>query len=208
MLREEVDAVRRAFFEASGHVPLQQPRVVSVSAQRLPQVVAPAELAFSWQSVAVAWMGPAALGACVGLKSSVGAMLGMGLALPCLLALVGAMTLPGFYVASALCGTSPRMSQMARIALGGARDLGIVMLGLTPALVLVIATLATSDEALVVASLTAWLAGMLGARALFHRLTDSYQDWRILAIFGVWLLVSAGLSWELYVMALHMSGGL
>lgn len=184
------------------------PRDTSTHLNPNSPVCEPASAPVTARALSVALAGPAALGAIIGLKLSLGTALMMGLTLPLVCLGVGVMTLPGFYVACSLLGIVPRAQVMGRIAVWGARDLGLVMLGLSPAMLLVIASLSSVDEAVVVGSLGVVASAMFGARALFHRLMDERRDMRLFLVFLAWMVLSAGLGWELYLMALRLSGGL
>ena len=134
--------------------------------------------AFGWRDGLAALGGPAALGGCLGLKLGLGATLSMAGLLPLALLGVGAATLPGLYVASALLGFAPRAHQIGRVALGATRDLGVVMLGLTPPLVLLVASLPSTDEALVLGMGAVMISALIGARAFFQRLDGAVDDVR------------------------------
>ncbi len=159
-----------------------------------------------WSQLALAVGGPAALGACVGLKADVAATLTMAAALPLVLVGVVAVTLPGLYVACSMLGAAPRASLVGRAALGAGRDVGVMMLGMAPATLFVAASLPGVDHATVICSVSVALCALVGARAFSGRLQEVMLDRRSLVVYPIWMLLSLGLGWQFYLMALRLGG--
>jgi len=160
------------------------------------------------QTVAIALAGPAALGACTGLMASPSTTLVLALSLPMVVLGVGLITMPGFYVATALMGFAPRANTMLGTALLACKDLGVVMLGLTPALLLTVSSLPNSEQALIAGTLAMYVASIVGVRAFYHRLVETFEDARIIPLYIGWVLLSAGLGWQFYLMAISSAGDL
>lgn len=165
-----------------------------------------ASLPLTLKDGALALSGPLALGACVGLKADLGATATMAISLPLVLAGVMIITLPALYVSASMLGYAPRVSLVRDAALGAARDVGVMMLGLTPATLFVAASLPGVDEATVMGSLAVALCAMLGARAFSFRLKTVITERRALIAIPLWMVLSLGLGWQFYLMALRAGG--
>lgn len=171
-----------------------------------PRSARASERSTDWSQIALAVGGPLALGACVGLKADITATMTMALALPLVLAGAVVVTLPGLYVACSMLGVAPRASMVGRAALGAARDVGVLMLGMAPATLFVAASLPGIDHATVICSVSVVVCALIGARAFTHRLQEVMLDRRSLVVYPIWMLLSLGLGWQFYVMALRLGG--
>lgn len=149
-----------------------------------------------------------ALGAGVGLKAGVATTGVMALLLPASALAVGAATLPGLYIASALLGVAPPLDRLLREVVRAVADQSAAALGLTPALVCLVVASDSADEALVLATLAVILCALLGLRALYRRVIAPAEDLRALLLFGLWAALCVAFGWQVYLKALSLSGGL
>ncbi len=164
----------------------------------------------AWPSAAEMAMGvagPAAVGACVGMNFGIGGMLTMAAMVPASILGVGAVTLPGLYIGTAMLGAAPDVRSTLGLAAGALRDMGIAMLGLAPALLFMTATSASNDEATVVGSIVVFLGAALGVRAFFARSIEVVSGAAALPVFAIWAALSVGIGWQFYFKALAMTGG-
>ncbi len=159
-----------------------------------------------WRDLAIALVGPAAVGACVGWPSGGTPLLVMSGLVPLSFLIVGALTLPGLYVGSALMGAAPPARVMSRVAIGAFKDQGLVFLGLTPAMLFLCATSTDVYEALVVGTIGVFLGAMVGVRVFFLRLSRVTEDAHLAWAFALWAIVSAFLGWEVYLEMLNLGG--
>ncbi len=166
------------------------------------------QIALKWRDLAIALAGPAAVGACIGWSAGAAALLQMSIMLPLSFVGVTLATLPALYVGVALAGQAPNVQTMLKIASAAQRDLGLILLGLAPALLFMCATATDVHEALVFGTLGVVLGSMVGARAFYTRFRQTIPQWQALGIFALWALLTGGLGWEIYLNILRTGGQL
>lgn len=157
-------------------------------------------------SVATGAAGAAALGACFGLKAGIGATLTMAALMPLVIGGVVCVTVPGLYVSTTMLGHPPKIATVAQVWFRAARDIGVVMLGLTPAALFLVASLPYATDALIIGMGAITLSVIVAARSLFDDLREVFDASHMRWIFPVWLVVASGLGFECMMMALDAGG--
>ncbi len=117
----------------------------------------------------VAWIagGAAALGALSGLDRGLVEMLDRAMSLPLVFVIEAVVLMPALYIGSALLGLSPRLDLLMRAGSATLGDIGRLLLGLTPALSLTIATSQSPRTAEFVAFCALALAALLGLHRFY-----------------------------------------
>ncbi len=149
--------------------------------------------------------GPATAGLCYGLATDLPTALHLAALLPALVLGVAALMIPALYVGSALAGVAPPGRAFARAALDALDDLGVTLLGLSPALAFLVVAAQHASWSAVFELIAVATAVGLALRSLYLRLfsTPAADDdvsppllahhLRALPLFGGWSLVSVGL---------------
>ena len=160
------------------------------------------------RDVAIAAVGPAALGLCSGWAFGGTAPITMAALVPLAFLIVAIVTLPGLYVGSTLLGASIDLKASARLSVQAGRDLGVIFLGLAPALLFLSATATDQHEAIVLGLGAALMGAAVGIRAFYSRLREVEGGYGLLAAFAVWALLGLVLGTEIYMEMLRIGGGL
>jgi hypothetical protein len=141
---------------------------------------------------AAALGGTTALGAVAGMAHGTSGMLSGALAVPAVVGGVTVLTLPALYIGSAFTGGAPAAAELLASAGRALRDLGVVALGLIPALIFLAAT---SEDPLA----SAWIgSGVLGLAALFgvrslHQALGTGRRLEARLLFLAWATLTVGL---------------
>jgi hypothetical protein len=116
-----------------------------------------------------AWIagGAAALGALSGLDRGLPDMLDRAMSLPLVFVVEALVLMPALYIGSALLGLSPRLDLLMRAGSTTLGDIGRLLLGLTPALALTIATAQSPRTGEFVALCALALGALLGLHRFY-----------------------------------------
>ncbi len=175
---------------------------------RLPAMV-PETTQPLWQRMLIGVGGPAVAGTCAGSLYGVDGLLAFGALTPLSFLGITFITLPGFYIGTALLNIAPEPREVSRVALGALHDQGVAYLGLSPALLFLCATSTNLYEGTVIGMVGLGLGALVGVSAFYRRLRKTMAEPKALfLIFTLWFLLCAGLSWELYLKILTFAGGL
>lgn len=115
----------------------------------------------------VAAGGAALLGACLGLRGGLESTLARAVGLPVVVFGVALAAAPTLYVGAALLGSAPPAREFRDAALRALRDMGVLMAGLAPAALLLLASLHTIFASGVVAFALLGLTALFGLRSFF-----------------------------------------
>lgn len=149
-------------------------------------------------SVLLALAGPAAAGAAAGLPLGSRHMIVHAAALPGIVVGVTVFMLPALYIATTLAGVSPPAARVGHAALAGLRSTGILLLGLSPALLFLLTTTSAGLLSLLLIGVVFAGSALVGMRALYSRLfDDSVSRARSIPVFVGWSLVCLGLATHL-----------
>ncbi len=143
--------------------------------------------------------GPVAMGAVIGMQFNLFFLVREAAILPLIVCGVAIMMIPVLYIGLNLVDVAPSVRQVAMAVLRGARISGVVLLGLVPPTIFLLAT--TQNGVLV-----NWLGATLLATAACAALRVLYMDLfggqsvsiRAASLFAAWSLVSMGIGASLY----------
>lgn len=150
--------------------------------------------------------GPMAMGACLGINTSLTGALVTSVSLPLAILLLGGLTLPGLYVGLALADENFSIRALANIGLKTLDAMGVMMLGLAPAALFLVATSGSVDESILLTTLAMALGVALGLRAFWRQFSTRFVSLKALLPFGVWVITVMGLGWHIYLDILRMGG--
>lgn len=146
-------------------------------------------------SALIALAGPAAAGAVIGVPLGSRQILVQAATVPAAIVGVTAFMVPALYIASTLAGISPPAQEVGRAVLGGLRSTGLLLLGLSPALLFLLTTTPNELLSLLLIALALLGAAAVGMRALYGLLFGpSVPRLRSLPVYGGWVLVCLGLA--------------
>lgn len=149
-------------------------------------------------SALIAVAGPAAAGAAVGLPLGTRQMLAHAAAVPGIIVGVTVFMIPALYIATTLAGVSPPAARVGRAALGGLRSTGILLLGISPALLFLLTTTPVGLLSLLLIAVVLLGSALIGLRALYSLLFDGAASHaRSIPVFAGWSLVCLGLATHL-----------
>jgi len=141
--------------------------------------------------------GPLVIGVCLGMGEDASIMLRRGLGLPACVLGITLFTLPALYVLGAIAGVTPSTKTLFHAGLRSLRETGQLMLGLTPALLLLIMSTHALWVRDVFGTLCVAASMVLGIYAfLDHLSTDPIQPGRsvgFITMFALWSIVALGL---------------
>ncbi|MEL6181442.1 MAG: hypothetical protein AAFS10_20965 [Myxococcota bacterium] len=158
------------------------------------------------RDLAVALAGPAAIGVCLGWAFGGTAPFTMAALLPLTFVIVIAVTLPGLYVGSTLLGATIDLKTTLRTTARTGRALGVVFLGLTPALLFLSSTATDAHEAIVLGCCGALLGAGVAVRVFYAHLRSLEDGRGMIAAFIIWALISFVLGLEVYMNMLRLGG--
>jgi len=151
-------------------------------------------------SALLAIAGPAAAGAAVGMPLGTKQLLAHAIAVPGIIVGVTVFMIPALYIATTLAGVSPPAARVARAALGGLRSTGVLLLGVSPALLFLLITTPVGFLSLLLIGTVLAGAAVVGMRALYSLLFDGTgSPARSIPVFAGWSLVCLGLATHLMV---------
>ncbi len=140
-------------------------------------------------------LGPAAVGACLGMRFGLEPALTLALALPAILIGVTFATTPALYIGAAFAGIAPPAQELAGSVASGLRDAGLVYLGLTPAFLFLAASVTDPRAALLVGAMVIVLGAGLGLRLAYGRLFEGKgARFLSLPLFCAWAIVCVGIA--------------
>ncbi len=145
--------------------------------------------------------GPMLIGAALGLQAGPAELLSRAVTLPAIIVGVTLLMLPALYIGAAFLGVAPKARAMARSGSAALADTGIIMLGLAPSLLFLIAASTKGTTVVTLGTLVLGVSVLLGLRALFLRLFDR-RSLLALALFLGWSLVSVGIGGQLVARAM------
>ncbi len=150
----------------------------------------------------VAFGGPAAAGALLGLRAGAADALAQAGALPAVMAGTAALTLPALYIGASILGLVPAADVMARATLAALRATGLLLLGLAPALAFLIATLPSPSVALALVAAATAGAVLAGLRTLHLALSAAAPADRppllLTALLTGWSLAALAIGGQLF----------
>lgn len=167
-------------------------------------------MAASWspKDLAIAVLGPMALGAAMGLSAGAWTMIKMAALIPACLLAVSLLILPGLYISSALVQFRLSLRELLVELAAAACDTGWILLGLAPTAFFLVSTSARSDEALLFAMGLSLVGFGLGAHACWRRLSTKAECLEHWCVLGIWGLVTLCLGAQFFFDAMIVSGGL
>lgn len=154
--------------------------------------------------------GAALVGACLGLQGGASAGLIIALALPAIWIGVAALTAPALYIGSAFIGVAPTPAHTLKALARGLADMGLVMLGLAPALLFLTATSGSPLVGLLIVYGVIALSGCMGLWMIYPRLFDGIRAadedvirWRSRTLWAIWSVICLGIGHHLLSRALE-----
>jgi hypothetical protein len=150
--------------------------------------------------------GPALVGAALGLHAGPAELLARAATLPAIVVGVALLMLPALYIGAAFLGVAPRAGAVARSGVAALADTGVVMLGLAPSLLFLVAASTSAAAVSALALIVLALAVAIGLRALFARLFER-RGAAAIGLFACWSLVSAGIGAQLVARAVPLGWG-
>lgn len=149
-------------------------------------------------SLLLIFIGPAAIGAALGLTEGPTILISRAAALPAVIVGVAALMLPALYIGSAFLGVAPKARAVARSSKEALKDMGIIFLGLAPPLIFLVAASMEGSTVRLLGSLVVGLGVALGLRALYVRLFDR-RSFKAVGLFAGWSLVCVGIGAQLFM---------
>lgn len=151
-------------------------------------------------SALIAVAGPSAAGVAIGMPLGTRQMLIHAAVVPGIVVGVTLFMIPALYIASTLAGVSPPADCVARAALCGLRSTGVLLLGLSPALLFLLSTTPVGFVSLLLIAAVLAAAAVAGMRALYKMLFDSAERAaRSIPVFAAWAVVCFGLATHLMI---------
>lgn len=146
--------------------------------------------------------GPAVAGAACGLCLGNGHTLRLAVSLPAIFVGLALLTGPALYIAAAFLDLAPEPGRLARGVARSVSDAGIVLLGLCPALLLLISTATATRSVLAFSVMVVALAAVLGLGLACLRVFGGRGHLgRGLALSMVWALICMGIGARLFFQA-------
>jgi len=147
------------------------------------------------------------VGASLGLRFGVDSAVALGIALPAILAGTAALTAPALYIGAAFTGVAPPPRDVLTAITEGLADTGTVLLGLTPAVLLLTATASQPGTVLFLGYGVVLLGVAIGLRQLYARLfADTPGFWPPL-LYAAWSTVGLGIGALLLTQVMAARGG-
>jgi len=148
----------------------------------------------SWPIV----VGPVALGLALGFGSGVRAMLSRGLLLPALVVGLTVALTPALYIGLSLSGAAPPARDVARAIGESLCSAGLVMIGLAPATLFLVASTRSSGVIEALGTVVIGGAALLGMRRLSQLLfANQLVTFRPVAVYAGWAIVALSLGSKL-----------
>jgi len=148
----------------------------------------------SKSSLLLTLAGPLAVGAIMGTKHGVLSVGLCALLVPASIFGVALIMAPVLYIGLTLLGAAPSARAVGEAMLGALKASGLVMLGLSPALISLSSSVPSEASSLVLGTLALMVAVLIGVRALFGKLLGPARSWlRALPVVAVWTPVALGL---------------
>ncbi len=157
----------------------------------------------AWRSgllkVLITVLGTALVGACAGLPYGVPHALAGAVSLAGLVLVMAALMVPALYISLALAGAAPPANQVASDALDGLYRMGILCLGLSPALAFLGTTSTSPDDAGVYATVALATGVCLGMERLYSSVTrDAQPTLMVGSLYAAWALVGMVIGFRLW----------
>ncbi len=137
--------------------------------------------------------GPAALGLTLGLVRPDGPGLLAAVLLPAVVGGVLVLTTPALYISAAFAGMAPAPRALLGVLRRALRDGGLVMAGLAPGLLFLVATTESARAATALGALAVATGALVGLRLLYGRLFGGDDTGRGLGLFLPWAGVTLGI---------------
>jgi len=143
--------------------------------------------------------GPLAFGAVLGVGGTFGEATSTALVVPAVLAATALLTLPSLFVGLAWCKVGPDLRGFLHACASSMESLGIVLAGLAPALLFLIATGSNfRTMPLLFGSVFLAIAAVVSTMGLFKRLIPASQVQKALGVYVTWTLVALGVGLHLF----------
>lgn len=159
-------------------VALQEPRLPAVEGR-------------ATRAVVMALLGAAAIGACLGIRGGAGAMALRMFAMPSLFVGMVILTGPALFVGLAVAGEAPPFDRFLRHSAASVGDIGVLLLGLTPATLFLMASVRMVVSAGFIGFIVLGFAYLVGIRSLLHRLSVDGLTLLGITILVGWSLLAA-----------------
>mgnify|MGYP001210804561 CR=1 FL=1 len=155
-------------------------------------------------SLVMALAGPAAIGASIGLPNGAAPMLRQLLAIPAILVGTSLFMLPALYIASSLVGIAPSASSVLSSWIAAQRDAGVLLLGLAPACLFLLATSQSVAATWLLGSAAVCAGACLSLRTIHSGLFVDVPRVKSVPLFSAWAAVALGLGIHLFVKSFAM----
>ena len=155
----------------------------------------------------LAFGGPLALGAVLGLGAGARAIFAQSLLLPCLVVGLSLSLVPTLYIGLSLAGGAPPALAVLGELRKGLTSTGMVMAGLSPAIAFLVVASEEPSSSLPLGIAVAGGAALVGLRQLFRGLLAATPNReRFSLIFVPWTLIALALGTDLFVALLASTG--
>lgn len=146
------------------------------------------------RAVVCAVAGPLLMGSALGLAHGPSAALVGAIGMGALVGGLAAIMLPALYIGSAFAGQAPEARQVLEAAGEALREMGVLLVGLSPALAFLLVTAGSDGAQTVLSMLVVALGAAMGLRAFFTRLCGGQRPQPAMsALYLAWAGVCMGL---------------
>ena len=148
------------------------------------------ERSVTTKTLAVAVAGMALVGACLGMRGGFESMVWRTAVIPVAYFGIAAMTIPALYVGTAYLGAAPSAPAVVKASKRALRDIGVVFLGMAPAIAFLMVSLDSTFTAGILAFLVMGFGSAVGLRTFYTRVSCVERKGHALVMFLVWAGVS------------------